>query len=90
MLYMILETYRYGDAVPVYRRLRERGRAIPEGLVYHGSWVTHDLGRCYQVMECDDRAVLDAWISEWEDLVDFQVVPVLTSAQAQTAVAPRL
>jgi hypothetical protein len=90
MLYMILETYKNGDPVPVYRRLRDRGRSMPRGLEYRGSWITEDLARCYQVMECEDRAMLDAWISAWQDLVDFEVISVLTSSQAQAAVAPRL
>ena len=90
MLYMIVEHFRGGDAVPVYRRFRDQGRLAPEGLRYVSSWVTDDLRRCYQVMECDDRALLDAWIAAWADLVDFEVIPVVTSAEAAAAVAPRL
>lgn len=62
----------------------------PEGLRYVSSWVTEDLAMCYQVMECDDPAALDAWMSYWRDLADFEVVPVITSADAQALVAPRL
>jgi hypothetical protein len=86
MLFLVIERFRGGDAVPVYRRFRERGRLAPEGLRYVNSWVTTDLGRCYQVMECDERALLDAWIAEWDDLVDFEVVPVITSAEAAALV----
>jgi hypothetical protein len=59
-------------------------------MTYHGSWVTGDLRRCFQIMECPDRALLDDWISNWSDLVEFEVVPVMTSADAAAAVAPRL
>jgi Protein of unknown function (DUF3303) len=90
MLYMIVEHFRGGDAVPVYRRFRDRGRLAPDGLRYVASWVTDDLRRCFQVMECDDRALLEAWMAAWADLVDFEVIPVLTSAEAASAVAPRL
>ena len=90
MLYMILEDFRGGDAAPVYRRLRDSGRQVPEGLTYVASWVTTDLTSCYQVMECDDRALLDEWMSRWADLVRFEVVPVITSAEAAAAIAPRL
>jgi hypothetical protein len=90
MLYMIVETFRGGDAIPVYRRFRDRGRLSPDGVRYVGSWVTSDLTTCYQLMECDDRALLDEWMANWNDLVDFDVVPVMTSAEAQAAVAPRL
>lgn len=90
MLYMIVESYRDGDPVPVYRRLRDRGRSMPPGLEYRGSWVTEDLGRCYQVMECAERHQLEDWIASWSDLVDFEVIPVLTSAQAQAAISPML
>ena len=84
MLYMIIEHFVDGDPGPVYRRFRERGRLAPEGLAYHGSWVTSDLTRCYQVMECDDRALLDAWMAAWDDLVRFEVIEVITSAEAAT------
>ena len=90
MLYMVIETFRDGDARPVYARFAARGRLAPDGLAYVASWVTTDLRRCYQVMECDDRALLDAWIAHWSDIVDFEVSPVLTSAEALERVGPRL
>jgi hypothetical protein len=89
MLYMIIEHFHDGDAAPVYRRFAERGRLAPEGLRYVSSWVTADLRQCYQVMECADRALLDEWIAAWSDLVDFDVFPVITSAEAAAAVAAR-
>jgi hypothetical protein len=82
MLFMIIEHFRNGEAAPVYRRFRERGRLAPDGLTYVASWVTQDLTRCYQVMECADRALLDMWMAGWSDLVDFEVIPVVTSADA--------
>jgi len=82
MLYMIIEHYRNRDPAPVYARFRARGRLAAEGLRYVNSWVTEDLAHCYQVMECDHRPLLDAWMSAWADLVDFEVHPVLTSAEA--------
>ncbi len=90
MTYLVIEHFRNGDPVPVYRRFRDQGRLAPEGLAYRGSWITEDLSRCYQVMECDDRALLDQWIGHWRDLVDFEVMPVLSSAEVQTIIAPRL
>jgi hypothetical protein len=90
MLYMVIEHFRNGDPAPVYRRFREQGRLAPEGLRYVASWVTRDLKRCYQVMETDDPALLREWTSRWEDLVEFEVVPVITSAEAAAAVAPHL
>ena len=82
MLFMIIEHYRNGDPKPVYQRFRERGRMAPDGLHYVNSWVTPDLARCYQVMECDDRALLDQWIAAWDDIVECTVHPVITSAEA--------
>ena len=90
MLYMIIETFRGGDPAPVYRRFRERGRLMPEGIDYHGSWVTDDLRRCFQVMECQDRRLLDEWMANWSDITEFEVVPVVTSAEAAAMMAPRL
>ena len=63
---------------------------MPSGVEYRGSWVTDDLRRCFQVMECENRRLLDEWIANWNDIADFEVVPVLTSAQAREAVEPRL
>ena len=88
MLFMIVEHFN-GNAGAIYQRFRERGRLAPDGLRYVNSWVTPDLARCYQVMECDDRALLDEWMAHWSDLVDFEVIPVLTSAEA-AAVASRM
>lgn len=82
MLYMVIEHFRNGDPRPVYARFRAQGRLAPEGLQYVNSWVTDDLAHCYQVMACDERALLDQWIARWSDLVDFEVVPVITSAEA--------
>ena len=87
---MIVERFRDGDPVPVYRRFRARGRLAPDGLTYLGSWVTSDLTRCYQVMECADRALIDRWMAEWNDIVDFEVVPVMTSEAALGQVGPKL
>jgi hypothetical protein len=90
MLFLIIERFKNGDAVPVYRRFRDRGRMAPPGLTYVSSWVTTDHTRCYQVMESSDRALLDDWIARWSDLIDFEVLPVITSADMQQAIAPRL
>jgi Domain of unknown function (DUF3303) len=89
-LYMVIENYRNGDAVPVYRRFRDRGRLVPAGLEYVSSWVTDKLDRCYQVMETEDRALLNRWIAEWSDIVDFEVHPVISSKEAAEKIGPRL
>jgi len=90
MLFMVVETFHSGDPVPVYRRFRDRGRMMPEGVVHWGSWVTDDWRRCFQIMEAPNRDLLDQWMSRWSDIADFEVVPVMTSAEAATAIAPRL
>jgi Protein of unknown function (DUF3303) len=90
VLFMIIERFRNGDAVPVYRRFRDRGRLAPDGLKYVASWVDLPMERCYQVMETDNRALLDQWMAEWVDLVEFEVHPIMTSAEAADRIAPRL
>ena len=87
MHYLVIETFRGGDPRPVYARFAEHGRLAPAAVRYVGSWVTTDLARCYQVMECADRASLEAWMRAWDDLVEFEVLPVLTSPAAAAAVA---
>ena len=82
MLVMVIERFRHG-AAPVFARARERGRQIPDGLRYIDSWVdAAGMERCWQLMECDDPALLDAWASAWADLVDFEFVPVTGSREA--------
>jgi hypothetical protein len=88
-LYMVVEHFKEGDAVPVYRRFRERGRLAPEGLIYVSSWVDVSLEYCYQLMETDNPQLLDEWMAHWRDLVDFEVHPVITSAEASEAIAAR-
>lgn len=90
MLYMIVENFRDGDPLPVYRRFRDQGRMAPEGLRHVASWVTDDFRRCFQVVETDDRRLLDQWMSRWSDMVEFEVISVVTSAEAVTALGPRL
>ena len=88
--YLVIEHFRNGDPVPVYRRFRAEGRLAPEGLGYVSSWITEDLTRCYQIMETADRGLLDQWMAQWSDLVDFEVMPVLSSAEVQERLAPQL
>jgi hypothetical protein len=90
MLYMVVERFRDRDAVAVYRRARDEGRMLPDGLRYVSSWVELDFGRCFQLMECDDPALFLPWVARWRDLVDFEIVPVVPSATAAAAVAPLL
>lgn len=89
MIYLVIEHFRGGAAAPVYQRFRDRGRLAPEGLRYVSSWVTPDLKMCYQVMECEDRGLLESWMSNWSDLVEFDVIPVITSAEAAAAIEPQ-
>ncbi len=86
---MVVERFRNGDAAPVYRRFREHGRMAPEGLAYISSWVTEDLSTCYQLMETADRALLEDWMRNWTDLVEFEVHPVMTSQEAAERVASK-
>lgn len=90
MLYMIVEHFRGGDPLPVYRRFRDRGRLAPEGLQYVASWVDAGFERCFQLMQTEDRRLLDAWIANWSDLVEFEVHRVTPSSEAAAAIAPRL
>ena len=89
-LYMVVERFRGGDPVPVYRRFRDHGRLAPEGLSYISSWVDERLEKCFQLMETDNPQLLQEWIAQWDDIVEFEVIPVITSAEAASRVAPRL
>ena len=87
---MIVERFRNKDPVPVYRRFRDRGRLMPDGLQYITSWVDEKLELCFQVMETSDPGLLDEWIAQWRDLTDFEVYPVISSKEAAERIAPLL
>lgn len=87
---MVIELFKNRDPVPVYRRFRDRGRLSPEGVRYVSSWVDEELERCFQLMEADTRQLLDEWIANWSDLVEFEVYPVISSNEAAERIAPRL
>ena len=87
-VYMVIE--HFNDAPAVYRRFRERGRMAPEGLLYLSSWVDLEFKRCFQLMETHDKRLLDQWMTNWSDLTDFEVYPVMTSQEAAERIKPRL
>jgi hypothetical protein len=86
---MVIERFRNRDAEPIYRRFRDRGRMMPDGLHYLGSWIETNFERCFQLMECDDDRLFQDWIANWNDLADFEVVPVATSEEMQNMLFPR-
>jgi hypothetical protein len=90
MLYMIVEHFKNDDPLPVYRRFRDRGRLAPNGLNYISSWVDENIKRCYQLMETDDRALIDLWMANWDDIVEFEVYSVINSQEAADRIAPLL
>jgi hypothetical protein len=87
MLFMIVEHFRPGQASAIYARFREKGRMAPEGVTYIASWVDFEFRRCFQVMEAPDEKALQTWTANWNDLIDFEIVPVRTSAEAAAFVA---
>jgi Domain of unknown function (DUF3303) len=90
MLFMVIEEFRDQDAKSVYRRFREKGRMMPDGLTFMNSWISADLGRCFQLMECDNVTLLQKWIAEWSDLMAFEIVPVVPGKDTAAALADQL
>jgi hypothetical protein len=90
MLFMVIEKFKNGNANAVYSRSRERGRMLPEGLRYVDSWVEASLDRCFQLMECEDPSLFQEWVIHWQDLVDFEIVPVVPSKQTTEAISKLL
>jgi hypothetical protein len=83
---MIIERFKNRDAKPIYRRFLEKGRMMPDGLIYRESWIEANFERCFQLMECDDVALLQEWILEWQDLADFEIVAVAESKKTSETV----
>ena len=83
--YMVIE--RYTDKEAVYRRFREKGRMMPAGVRYVNSWVTADGNTCYQINEADSPELLHAWAANWEDVTEFEFIPVISSQEMSTRMA---
>jgi len=90
MLFMVIEHFDQARVKDVYARFQERGRMAPDGVRYVESWISADLGRCFQVMECDDIALLQEWVLQWGDLVRFEIVPVAPSKATAAVVTKHL
>ncbi len=79
---MVVERFRNQDPRAIYERFHQRGRMMPEGLRYVSSWVETNFDRCFQVMECEDRSLFEQWTVHWSGLIDFEIIPVMSSAEA--------
>ncbi|MDQ3179472.1 MAG: DUF3303 domain-containing protein [Acidobacteriota bacterium] len=88
MLFMVVEHFK--DEVEIYRRFREKGRMMPEGLNYVSSWIDTDFKKCFQLMETDDARIFDEWIANWNDIMNFEIFPVISSNEAAEKIAKRL
>ena len=90
MLFMVIESFKNQNAKAVYKRFQEQGRMMPEGLKYIDSWVEANFNRCFQLMECDDPLLFQQWILEWQDLMEFEIVPVTTSPETKKLITSML
>src|SRR4051812_29690043 len=90
MLFMVIERFKPGAVPGIYRRLRDQGRSLPEGLSYEGSWIEAGFGRCFQLMACDDARLLQEWVLSWGNLFEAEIVPVVPSAETREVVQPFL
>ena len=80
MLFMVIERFTPENLKRVGERFRKSGRMMPEDVVYHASWLEPDGSRCFQVMEAPSRERLQVWVDRWRDLMEVEILPVLTSA----------
>ena len=91
MLFMVIERFRDDDMIPIYKKLRDEGRMLPDGLRYVDSWVEPNFSRCFQLMECDDLRLLQEWLIQWRGLgMTVEIVPVVPSKETREVVAPYL
>ena len=90
MLFMVIEQFKDRDPVPIYRRARDQGRGLPDGLEYVDSWIEPNFDRCFQIMKTDDPRLLQQWVLHWRDLATFEIVPVVSSKETRELMAPWL
>ena len=91
MLFMVIERFRDNDMVPVYQRLRDSGRSLPEGLEYVDSWIEPNFSRCFQLMRCEDARLFQEWALQWRGLgMTLEIVPVMPGTQTREVVARHL
>jgi hypothetical protein len=91
MLYMVIERFRDNDMVPIYKRVRDEGRNLPDGLKYIDSWIEPNFSRCFQLMECEDVRLLQKWVLERRGYgISFEFIPVVSSKETQEVVRPYL
>ena len=90
MLFMVVERFRDGQAKEIYRRFQEKGRMMPEGLKYVDSWVEVNFDRCFQLIECDDPRLFQEWVLQWQDLGEFEIIPVVPSKETAEVVSKML
>ena len=83
MLFMVIERFKGRDPAPIYARLQQSGRSMPEGLRYIDSWIEPNFDRCFQLMECDDLGRIMQWVRQWRDLMEFEIVPVSPSREVR-------
>ena len=86
MLFMVIEKFKNRNARAIYRRSREQGRMLPDGLRYVDSWVESNFDRCFQLMECDDPRLFQQWVIQWQDIIDFEITPVVPSKQTMETI----
>lgn len=89
-MFMVIEDFRRYDRKAIYRRARDKGRLLPDGLRFVESWVAADMGRCFQLMETDDVTLLQRWVAEWCDLTEFEIVPVTLGRDTAKALSAQL
>jgi len=88
MLFMVIERFKNRDGKAVYQRFNEQGRMLPEGLTYINSWIEPNFDRCFQLMECDDLRLFQQWVVHWQDLAEFEIVPVVGSKDVVETITP--
>ena len=84
---MVIEHFK--DETQIYQRFREKGRMMPAGLNYVSSWTDTDFKKCFQLMETDDAKLFDEWMANWSDIVEFEIIPVMSTQEAAEKIAER-
>lgn len=86
MLFQGTYVYSTDHRDTVRPRFKETGAPPPPGVDMLGRWHNAAGNGGFFLVETDDPVALARWLQEWTDVIDFEVVPVVTDEQVSEVI----